>query len=213
MTTLAASQARPGAALRGALRIIPIWVLVVPPAIAVIGAWRGHLEGDLLDLVVAAGAAAGQGWILVDPAAVTVAASPTSSWWRAAHRAAVGVPLAVGGWVLGRVVVVAAGRSMAPADDPPSWWPPAPAWWAFAALLLTVLATEAGAVRRGAAPGVSGIGVVFAALVLATRLPEPLEVLPLAEHTLVWVIATVGAGLLLARRLRDPGRTRTVTRR
>lgn len=197
--------------LRGAVTVTPIWLLPLPLVLAGLVAWQVKSTGDHLDLLVAAGAAAGQGWVLTDPAAVTVASTSTSTLWRAVHRLVVGLPIALAGWVLARMMVDAAARAGSSAGVgvellPMPWIPPGASWLMFVAFVASVLATEAGVAHRGGAPGVGGIGFVLAGLVLVTRLPAPFQMLPLDDHLGRWALAAGAATLVLAWRLRDPGR-------
>lgn len=196
-------------------RLVRCSVVILATGSAAVVVWRAHLVGDVAELVLAVGLAIGLSPILDDPAAVTVACSPTSRLRRVLARFVILVPLGLAWWVITRGLAMTASRGpSANQFDWSVWVPSRESWLVVAAFSALAIAVEA----RGSATGSSaGIGGSLCALMfagVATRLPGRWTLLPLAGHPAGWLGVLGLAGLTAGLAIGDPGRRRgRLTRR
>jgi hypothetical protein len=156
-----------------------------------VGRVEASVDGTTLALLVALGTA----FVLDDPAAVTLASSPSTLSWRRGVRLAFVLSLLALLWL---VVVIVAEQ------------PVATAWNAvalqLAVMVAIVLAVSGAAVRRssdgsgGTAAGPALLGFV----VIARVLPGRWAFFPVQVHERVWVATLVAAVVVLLVSSRDP---------
>ena len=168
-----------------------------PPVVAgaalagAVGRFASHADAITLPLLVALGTS----FVLDDPAATTLAPSPSTLWWRRRVRLALVLPLVALLW-LAVVVVVEL--------------PAATAWDGVALQLVVMvaitLAVAGSAARRGgegsggAAAGPALLGFV----IIARVLPGRWAFFPVQAHERLWVATLVLACIVLLLSSRDP---------
>lgn len=175
------------------LRVVALRPILAGLAAALglaLGGFRSSFEQTLAAVLVAAGVS----FALDDPAAPTLAASPSPLSWRRATRLALGLPVAVSAWV---VVVVTADLL---GDVQP------PVGLEVAAMTAVSLAAASVAIRRST-DGMGGIAGPPAVLLLALApfaLPARWDLYPVAIHQFRWWMVTAGAVAIVLRCGRDP---------
>jgi hypothetical protein len=168
-----------------------------------------RMLGDVADLVLGVGAATGLASALHDPAALTLAASPTTRWRRLGARFAILIPVVVTAWLVGRALAAAA--VLGPSNDQrwvSLWVPTREAWLVMVTVILFAVALEARWPASGSAAGVTGAAgaLVFAALALF--LPPRWSLIPVTDRFGAWVVVVLVAGTGFAWATADPGRSR-----
>ena len=168
-----------------------------PPVVAgaalagAVGRFESHVDVTTLALLVGLGAS----FVLDDPAAVTLASSPSTLWWRRRVCLAFVLPLVALLWL---AVVIVAELPAATALNAVAL--------ELAAMVAIVLAVAAFAVRRssdgsgGAAAGPALLGCV----IIARVLPGRLAFFPVQVHERLWVVTLVVACVGLLVSSRDP---------
>ena len=189
------------------LRFVRCSVVIMATGSAAVVVWRAHLAGDIAELVLAVGLAIGLSPILDDPAAITLASSPTSRMHRVLARFAIVVPLGVAWWVITRGLAMTASMGpMAVQFGRSVWVPSRESWLVVAALSALAIAVEARGSATGSSAGIGGSVCVLVFVGVATQLPGRWTLLPLADHPAGWLgvlgLASVAAGLAMG----DPGR-------
>lgn len=189
----------------GTVRSIRWSPLVVPPAVAVASVVTVRMavgpRDPILALVgqTAIAFAAGSAAFVVDDATAEAApAVPTAAPARLLARAAVAVPVVVGGWV----AVLAVHRAVAAGPLRPHL-----ATTALAAVAITFLAAGVAGLCAGmapvASPGAAGLGAVAVAGVAREVVPAPwLALAPPVVPTSVAVVALGFAALVITTRRR-----------
>jgi hypothetical protein len=171
----------------------------LPISWVVAGVFLWHTQFDpMVDvIVVSMMVAGGLSFIVADPAAVTVASSPTNRFDRLGLRLALTAPAAVLAWVpLLRVGSSRAGISLPDGD----------AWLLLATFTTFALAAELWAGSASTAAGLVGVPALLAMQVIALQLPRRLAVYPVADHRWRWVILLALAIAAVTSALRDPAR-------
>lgn len=169
------------------------------PSIATLGLvafimWRTDAPQDtdrtLITLCVAAGLAP----ILVDPAAVMLASSPTPLRRRFAHRLVWIAPAALC-WIVAQWIFIVAPRQV---------WPPRWEWIELTTSLAVVLAAELTAARTTRATGLTGVAALLCFVAVVAVASRRIALLPISEHELR--VASLGAiaVALCHRASRDP---------
>ncbi len=115
--------------------------------------------------------------ILVDPAGVTLASSPTPARRRFAHRFVWVVP-AIVLWVATQWIFIA---------DPHRLSPPRWSWIELTTSLAVVLAAELTAARRARATGLTGVAVLLCFGALLAAASRYVDLLPTDEHEVRFV--------------------------
>lgn len=194
---------------RRLVRLLPVAVV---SAAAVTVAWRVKATGDTAEVLLAASFAIGVAPALSDPAAVTLGSSPTSRLWRAVARLTWVVPVALGCWVVARVVTARALDGSVPLASFASWVP----GWAPLIVVATygvvALAVEVGTGASSDVPGLRATIFVLTGTAMATFLPPPLALLPVESFRCRWLAIFGLAALVLVVALADRGRRRTSIR-
>lgn len=146
--------------------------------------------------VAAACVAIGLSFVLDDPAASTLACSPSTLLQRACMRLALALPAAVTAWLV-LLAAWGSGNGLLPTRDD---------LLLFATLTAVVLAVEATSTRHQTTGGFVAAPALLALALIARVLPEPLTLFPVAGHTSRWwgLLGVSTAIVVLA--LRDPGR-------
>ncbi len=191
-------------------RLVPFSVVIMATGSAAVVVWRAHLGGDIAELVLAVGPAIGLSPILDDPAAITLASSPTSRMRRVSARFAMVVPLGVACWVISRGLAMAA--SLGPSADrfDGSFWVPGrESWLVVAALSALAVAIEARGSATGSSAGIAGSVCVLVFAAAETQLPGRWTLLPIAGHPVGWLGVLALAGLAAGLAMGDPGRPHT----
>ena len=176
------------------VRAVP-WEPVV--ATATIAGALGRVASHADVTTLAALLALGVGFVLDDPAAATLACSPSTLWWRRRMRLVLMLPLVAFLWAT--VVAVA---------ELPTATDHGPAALESATMVAVVLAASAAAARwngdgmGGAAAGPVLLGLVFVARVL----PGRWAFFPVQVHERRWLVALVVACGVLLLASRDPAR-------
>jgi hypothetical protein len=129
--------------------------------------------------------AAGLAPILVDPAAVTMASSPTCRRRRIVHRL-VWIAPGLAGWAVLQWIVAADSRRVVP----PRW-----AWLELSTSLAVVLAAEIISARSFRATGLSGVGALLCVTAMTYAVSYYVAIVPVAEHELRF--ASIGAVALI----------------
>lgn len=188
-------------------RLVRLWPIVAGGGAAALVVWRTKLDGDVADLVLAAGVAIGISPIFGDAAAVTLASSPTSLRLRAAARGALAIPVAVLAWLGLRVLAQHHVPGAPPLSHLSTWAPADTGWLILLAVLAVALALEAAGARRGAVAGITGPIVLLGIAALLPRLPASISMLPVADQRARWLGTVAVATVMVLVATRDPGRT------
>lgn len=190
-------------------RLVRLWPILAGGGAAALVVWRVKLDGDVADLVLAAGVAIGLSPILGDASAVTLASSPTSLRLRAAARAAVALPVALLSWLGWRVLAQHHVPGAPPLSHLSTWAPADTGWLILLAILAVALALEAAGARRGAVAGITAPIVLLGIAALLPRLPASVAMLPVADQRGRWLGTVAVATVMTLVATRDPGRTWT----
>lgn len=160
---------------------------------------RSHVDPDLDAIVVSMLVAGGLSFVVADPAAVTLASSPTARFDRLALRLALTVVPATVAWAV--LLRVGASTDVRPLPD-------GDAWLLVATFTALVLVAELWFGSVSTAAGLIGTPTLLAVQVVALQLPARLAIYPVAHHRWRWVIGLVLLGVALMSALRDPARVR-----
>jgi hypothetical protein len=148
--------------------------------------------------------ALGTSLVLDDPAAATLASSPTTLWRRRRRRLTLALVLVGVAWV---VVDRVAGHPDA------GLVPPVSATLVLGTLLGLVLASAALAGGDDQLGGAAAGPVLLGFVVVVAKLPECLSLLPVAGHERRWGLVLAATVLMLAAASRDPAGRRSLVRR
>ena len=143
--------------------------------------WRTHAPPDIDRTLITLSAAVGLAPLLVDPAAVTVASSPTPMRRRFAHRVAWVAP-AVVCWILMQWILVA---------DPHRVLPPRWVLLELVSAVAIVLAAEQVTARATRATGLTGVAALLCAVAVVASVSRYVAILPVRDHELR--VASIGA--------------------
>jgi hypothetical protein len=146
--------------------------------------WRTHAPPDVDRTLITLSAAAGLAPVLVDPAAVTVASSPTPLRRRFAHRV-VWVTPAVACWTLMQWILVAEPHRVLP----PRW-----VVLELASSVAIVLAAEQVAARATRATGLTGVAALLCVVAVVASVSRYVAVIPVRDHELR--VASIGAAAI-----------------
>ncbi len=173
----------------------------IPASWAMAAIFLGHTHADpgLDVIVVSMLVAGGLSFVVADPAAVTVASSPTARFDRLALRLAPTVVPAMVAWTV--LLRLGASTDLRPLPD-------GDAWLLVAVFTALVLVAELWFGSAAAAAGLIGIPTLLSVQVVALQLPAKLAVYPVADHRWRWAIALALSTSAVHAACRDPARRR-----
>lgn len=192
-----ASRARRAAGGHWGYLVRAVWwqPVVAAAVVATVVARLARLDPDMERFLAALLLALGTALVLDDPAAATLASSPTTLWRRRRRRLALALALVGVAWV---AVEQVAGHPDA------GLVPPGPATLVLGTLLGVVLATAALAGGEDQLGGAAAGPVLLGFVVVVARLPERWSLLPVAGHERRWGLVLAVAVLALLAASRDP---------
>jgi hypothetical protein len=181
------------------------WQPIVAAAVAAAVVVRlARLDPAMEHFLAAMLLALGTALVLDDPAAATLAPSPTTLWRRRRRRLALALVLVGLAWV---AVNQMAGH---PRAGP---LPPGPATLVLGTLLGVVLASAALAGGDDQLGGAAAGPVLLGFVVVAAKLPGRWSLLPVAGHERRWGLVLAATLLVLLAASRDPAARRPLARR
>jgi hypothetical protein len=148
--------------------------------------WRTNAPPDADRTLTTLLAVAALAPILVDPAAVIVASSPTPLRTRFAYRL-VWIAPAVVGWIVAQWIFVA---------DPHRVLPPRWVWLEFVSAMAIVLAAELVTTRAARATGLTGLATLFSVVAVVVAVSRYVAILPVRENELR--VTSIGAVAIAA---------------
>jgi hypothetical protein len=178
--------------------------IVVAAVVAAVVARLAGLDPVTERFLAALLLALGTALVLDDPAAATLAASPTTLWRRRRRRLALALVLVGVAWV---AVDRVAGHPDA------GLIPPGPATLVLGTLLGVVLASAAVAGGEDQLGGAAAGPVLLGFVLVVARLPERWSLLPVAGHERRWGLVLAATVLALLAASRDPAARRPLARR
>jgi hypothetical protein len=172
------------------------WQPIVVAAVAAAVVLRlARLDPAMERFLVALLLALGTALVLDDPAAATLAASPTTLWRRRRHRLALALVLVGVAWVALDRVAGHPGAALVP---------PGSATLVLGTLLGVVLASAALAGGDDRLGGAAAGPVLLGFVIVVAQLPERWSLLPVAGHERRWGLVLAAAVLVLLAASRDP---------
>jgi hypothetical protein len=178
--------------------------IVAAAAVAGVVARLAELDPSMERLLVALLLALGTSLVLDDPAAATLAASPTTLWRRRRLRLTLALGLVGVAWV-------AVGRVAGHPDV--GLAPPGPASLVLVTFVGVVLASAALAGGDHQLGGVAAGPVLLGFMVVANLLPDRWSLLPAAGHERRWALVLAATLVVLLVASRDPAARRPLARR